>query len=435
MIKGIIVILATFVAINSHADVYTNFGAGTSAIGSAQGVRYSTRDLLSNYYVPAGLTDWNEVKVSASLLYSIDNFKDLGNIVVDSKKYGSSSQSTGDVDTDTPDLNNLMLGVFVPSSKKKGTGLSLFTSMPVGKFLSVETQSAYYPQYSMYQSDGQRMNAAINYHSKWNDSLDYSLGVHMFFVTGSTIITRFPTSSGGQPSSSNADLKVDVKPAFAPSFSLRKKWDETTEYSLAYVGERDAKLAFNANNAINVFVSPIPIIVDGKASLYYDPDLLSVHMKKKMSSGNLNIGIELERWSQFKSSVMIMEITGGTSFEQLNIDQGFKDVVSPRIAWQSAGEDSWWTIGYAYRPSPMTRSVDESNYLDSDKQVLGTSYSRRANSIFGLVDMENKWGFALQVHRLNEKFIQKNETDSVGYPGYTIGGNVFTVGFHIEAGL
>lgn len=433
--KGIVLILSFIISLNLKADVSTNFGSGTSAIGSAQGVRYSNRDLLSNYYVPANLVEWKKVKVSASLLYSVDSFKDLDNVVIDSKKYGSSSQNTGNVNTDTPDLNNLILGIVVPSNNSKSAGLSIFASMPVGKFLSVETQSAYYPQYTMYQSDGQRMNAAVNYHSKWNESLDYSLGLHMFFVTGSTIVTRFPTSSVGQPSSSNADLKVDVKPAFAPSFSLRKKWNSSTEYSFSYIGERDAKLAFNANNSINVFVSPIPIIVDGNASLYYDPELISVHMKKKFAPGDFHFGLEVERWSKYKSSVMIMKITGGTTFEQLNIDQSFKDVVSPRIAWHSGGDESWWTVGYAYRPSPMERSVDESNYLDTDKQVLGVSYSRRANKVFGLFTLDHSWGAALQLHKLNDRYVEKEKTDSVGYPGYTISGNVFTIGLHFEAEL
>lgn len=427
-------ILAWTSAIN--ADVYTNFGAGTLGLGSATAIRYSDKDLMANYYTPAALTDWDQIKVSASLLYSVDMFKDLGSIVTDSKKYGSSSTVTGDVDTDTPDLSNLLLGVVVPSRTKKNSGLALFTSMPVGKFLSVETQSAYYPQFMMYQSDGQRMNASLQYFWRRPSNIDYSIGVHMFFVTGSTMVSRFPSSSDSEPSSSNIDLKVDVKPAFAPSFSMRYKSPKaSSEYSMSIIGERNAKLAFNANNSINVFVSPIPIVVDGTSSLYYDPLQVNLSYKKKFSSSSMFLGVEWENWEKFQSSVMLMDISGANNFEQINVDRDFKNIVSPKFAWMYGNDKSWWSLGYSFRPSPVPFSLDEANYLDSDRHIIATSYNQSVDSIFGLIDTKAQWGIGLQIHKLQDRYIDKSESDSVGYPGYTISGEVYSLSVHIQTEL
>ena len=413
----------------------TSYGSGTTALGSAQGIRYTKKDLLSNYYLPAALTDIDEITYSFSLISSVENFKDLKSIVIDSVKYGSSTKSTGNVDTDTPDVNNLVLGFYMPSGKSNKAGLSVFASMPVAKFLSVETQSAYYPQYMMYLSDSQRMNGSLQFSWRTKQQWDLSFGLHMFFSTGSTVVSRFPTSTSGQPSSSNIDLKVDVKPSFAPSFSFRKKISEEDSVFFSFIGERDAKLAFKANNNVNVFVSPIPINVDGTSSLYYDPNLLNIGWKKSFLRGDLFTSLEWENWSTFKSSVMIMNISGTGSFEQLNVDSKFKDIFTPRIAWKSRGERSWWTAGYAYRPSPVTRSIDESNYLDSDRHVLGVSFNRRAKKVLGLYSLAHSWGVGLQWQHLNKRFVEKQEADSVGYPYYEIAGDVFSVGIHFESEL
>ena len=435
LIRGFIVALSLFIGQSAMADVQSMFGMGISSIGSSGAIRSSKSDLLSNYFTPSALTDYEEVKVAASFLYSVDNFKDIDSVVTDSVKYGASSTKTDNVDTDTPDLNNLLLGLIIPSSRKgKKHGLAAFTTMPFGKFLAVETQSAYYPQYMMYQSDGQRMTASFHFYDDWNESWDYSIGYHMYFATGSTVVTRFPSSSDSQPSSSNVDLKVEVKPAFAPSFSLRKKLKEA-QIDFSYIGERDAKLAFNADNSINVFVSPVPIVVDGNSSLYYDPMQIQIGYQKHFAKSSLYLGLEYEKWSDFKSSVMVMDISGANSFEQLNIDRSFKDIYVPRIAWSTGSDDSKWTVGYSYRPSPVKFGLDESNYLDSDRQILGFSYQMTGQKLFGLFDLDYRWGTAFQVHRLNNRYIQKQESDSVGYPGYEIGGEVYSLAVQIETNL
>ena len=130
-----------------------------------------------------------------------------------------------------------------------------------------------------------------------------------------------------------------------------------------------------------------------------------------------------------------MDISGANSFEQLNIDRSFKDIYVPRIAWSTGSDDSKWTVGYSYRPSPVKFGLDESNYLDSDRQILGFSYQMTGQKLFGLFDLDYRWGTAFQVHRLNNRYIQKQESDSVGYPGYEIGGEVYSLAVQIETNL
>jgi hypothetical protein len=258
----------------------------------------------------------------------------------------------------------------------------------------------------------------------------------MFFVTGSTMVSRFPSSSDSEPSSSNIDLKVDVKPAFAPSFSMRyKTQDKKSEYSLSIIGERNAKLAFSANNSINVFVSPIPLNIDGTSSLYYDPLQVSLNYKKNFSSSSMFVGLEWENWEKFQSSVMLMDITGTSDFEQINVDREFKNIVSPKIAWTLGNDKSWWSIGYSYRPSPVPFGLDEANYLDADRHIIASSYNRNIESILGLIDMKAQFGIGIQVHKLKDRYIKKSESDSVGYPGYTISGEVLSLAVHLQTEL
>lgn len=418
-----------------QADIQNMYGQGVESLGSAAAVRTSSSDLLSNSMQPAALTDWRETSWAAQFLYVGDQFSDLTDIVVDSERFGGASRQVGNVDTDVTDIQNLLLGVVVPSKQKNShKGLAVFANMPVGSFLSIETQSAYYPQYMLYHSDGQRLSSSAHFFDRWSETWDYSVGLHMYFATGSSLSSRFPGSSDSEPRSSSVDLKVEVKPAFAPSFSLRRR-TAFSETLFSVIAERNAKMAFSADNAINVFVSPVPLRVDGMASLYYDP--LHVQWAYHFKDRNLDwhFAMDYEAWSRFRSSVVIMEISGANSFEQLFVDQKFYDVVSFRAGLQWQLPAARLSFGYGYRPSPVRHDQENSNYLDSDRQIFGFSFQSLRPLSLEWLGREFRWGLGAQLQRLNRLQVSKQLSDSIGYPSYKIGGELYALSIQIQSDL
>ncbi len=113
-------------------------------------------------------------------------------------------------------------------------GLNL--AMPTQKMLGVETQSSYYPQYAMYFADTQRMMMNFAYGWKYSDTLSVGLGLHFYLVTGSTVRTVLPATDPSDRRTSNLDVKLEVKPAVAPSLGLIQKFGNGHTMMFSYIG-------------------------------------------------------------------------------------------------------------------------------------------------------------------------------------------------------
>ncbi|MFK8138859.1 MAG: hypothetical protein AB8E15_10900 [Bdellovibrionales bacterium] len=424
-------ILFLLVSINLNADIQTLFGTGFSGVGGATAVRTKAYDLFGAYYNSALFTYYDSIQVSFGYQFGTENFKDINSVVTDSAKYGG-DDLTGDIDTDVDEFHNTQLAVVLPF-KYGNWGqaqISFITSLPMLKFLNIETQSSFYPEYSLYESDTQRLNLATYLSYKNSKDYRFSVGAHVYFATGSTVNSRLPSSTGDR--SSTMDIAIEVKPALSFSFAFLKEFSNGHSIGAQVVDERNAKLAFKADTEVNVLgPGAVPIVIDGSSSLYYDPRQFSASYAIPMDDIDLHFSFEMEQWSLFDSRVVVMEITGSNSFEQLNIETNFQDVYSPKFAIVKNFDSSRWIAGYSYRTSPVTRDVDEANYLDSAKHIIGFGWQRLNPKFLGK-EWNGSFSIFSQIHLLENEKVTKLESDSVGYPNYEVGGQAISLGSQIE---
>jgi hypothetical protein len=418
-------------SLNAKADLQSLYGLGSSSAALVGANRTKPTEAFMSSYNPAVLAEFPDSTVSFGWQGSYDHFDKLKDVVIDNETIGgSNTNNRGNVDTNVDDTNVAMVSAaFRLHASKNNKTLGLNLAIPTQKVLGVETQSSYYPQYAMYFADTQRMMMNFAYGWKYSDTLSVGLGIHMYLVTGSTVRSVLPATDPSDRRTSNLDVKLEVKPSVAPSFGMIKKFDYGNTAMFSYIGERDAKLALDSRNAVNVLsASPIPVNFNGSSSLYYDPEIFSLSYNKAFLTWDYFLTVDFERWSKFAGSNVIMKFDADTSFEQIVEDTRYNDIFAVRTGSTFYGSHSEYNVGLGYRPSPVPRPTGNTNFLDADKIMLGLGYTRELQPIEGFTDKVSNLSFHVQGHYLIPKKVTKTDNTLIGSPGYTMEGFVVSYG-------
>ena len=235
-------------SLNARADLQSLYGLGSSSAALVGSNRTKPTEAFLSSYNPAVLAEFADSTVSLGWQGSYDQFDKLKDVVIDNETIGgSNTNNRGNVDTNVDDTNVAMLSAaFRLHASKNNKTFGFNLAIPTQKILGVETQSSYYPQYAMYFADTQRMMMNFAYGWKYSETLSVGVGIHMYLVTGSTVRSVLPATDPMDRRTSNLDVKLEVKPSVAASIGLIEKLEYGNTLTFSYIGERNAKLAFDA---------------------------------------------------------------------------------------------------------------------------------------------------------------------------------------------
>lgn len=392
------------------ASQLTSFGLGAKNQALVNSASSVPLDAYAQVYNPALIGFFNKKEVSFSMQGAFTFFEKINQVLTDTTQLGGASNTTGEVSTKTPDTFSLSVAYAQPINEKFAFGI--FLSSPVEKILTIDTQDSFVPQYSMYLSDTQRFNSGLNFSYKASEDLSLGFGGQLYLVTAST--ARFRLPGGGN---STSRLRMDVRPGIAPTLAVTKTWDKS-KTSLIYWGKQDNRLLLENNTTLSL-IAPTDLIFAGRSSIAFDPDTFILSHAYKNDIDMWSIAAHFERWSEYSGSTMNLSFqTFAATFSQTLPQSRFKDVISLRAGYEHKWQSCALRGGYAFVPTPVPDQSGDANYVDSDKHVLGLGIS-----LFkGALDI------ATQLHYLVPKQITKNSSQSIGYPGYKIGGIALSYG-------
>jgi len=429
------ILLVLLVSSQVKADLSSTYGFGSSTAALANANRAYSYDAYTVERNTA-LMSYDGSRTSFGIVGGVDFFSDISSVQLDSTYIGGSS-SYGDVNTDVPDTLNFVFGsIWSLSHGERAWRVGVTFSTPIDKLTEPSTQDPYEPQYVMYGSDTQRTSLLVGSSLYLGKGWTAGLGAHYYLVQAATFKARMPSSSVGTPKTSTANLKATVKPSFAPTFGFA--WEEKDHHrlSLNYVGERNGKIKLQ-NDASMGIVSPssVPVGFDASASLFYDPETWSVGGWHVLGGWDWHWAVDYEKWSRFDGSYMKLYFrTFQGSLTQYPVDTQYRDIWVPRIGVRIPYGESGWSIGYAYRPTPVPDQSGETNFLDADRDILSTGYDFKTR-FGGLLESDVTIQSHLQYQRLRTKTVTKTSSTQIGATGYKIEGYVVSYGITLSAGL
>jgi long-subunit fatty acid transport protein len=224
---------------------------------------------------------------------------------------------------------------------------------------------------------------------------------------------------------------MNVKPAISPLAGIAWQPNEADSWSLNYEGVRDHKVATTFQSEMDVGVVKPTIVIDSSASMFYDPETFSLGYAHDYGSGDFLVGVDYERWSRFSGSYLKLDVKQGSNWIQYPLDSGYHDTWVPRVGFTHRFGEDRWSFGYAFKPSPTPSLEKQTNFVDSDRHIVGTGYEVDTR-IFGLLDKPVKFDFHLQAHYLIPKDITKENPTDIGGPGYQVKGWVFSYGVNLN---
>lgn len=419
--------------LSAYADVSSTYGLGSSSAALAGANKTFTYDAFASARVPSLMSNQNVSEFSLGFLGAQAIFPNINSVLTDSDYLGGST-TTGNVNTSVQSTELFLLGTELAvgkSARKFRVGVTF--AVPVSKLAAVETKDVYTPQYSMYMSDANKLQATLGVSWKAWERWSFGIGTHVFFSTGATMQSRLPTD-GSTRRTSSVNFKVDVKPAVAAIASLTyEPWNDHL-FTLAYIGERDARMSFNTYTGIGILgPNPVPLYLNGRASLFYDPEIYSFGYGLRQESTQWMLGLDWERWSRFDGAVVKLDFQNNPSFNQYAPDMRHKDIMVPRVGVSTKwGGDNDFQTGYAFRPSPVPDQTGETNFLDSDRHIVGMGYIFHIRSLW-LAEIPARLATHVQWQELVPKKVVKNSGTYIGAPSYDIKGSVYSYGLNMTA--
>lgn len=413
----------------ARADMQGLYGFGSSTAALAGANRARSLDAYAVATNPALMSKKDGIQLTLGYLGSVDQFDKIENVVVDNTTLGAGSVQTGKFNTDVPDVANYLIGAIFPVVHNKYRWrLGFIFQVPFDKIIENKTDDYYRPQFALYQTDAQRVNWSVG-GSMAFDKLSIGLTGTLYFKTNTNLVSRMPTGAG---QSASANTAITIRPAIAPTVSLNYELGEGNDLSLFYTAAKDYRADFVVEAAIGLFTNPSPLNFNGNASLFYDPEVFSIGHAYRYSRWDFLTSVDYEKWSPYDGSMIKLDFTTFTSsLSQIRTNTKFKDIVVPRVGVTYDLENGQsLRLGYAFRPSPVPDQKGDSNFLDSDRHIIGLGHSFKFGSLFGLVDGNFSFDSHLQAQRFVSKKVDKTgPSTTIGFPGYTIAGTVFSYGF------
>jgi long-subunit fatty acid transport protein len=426
--------LILFLAASAHADMDHIFGYGSTTAALAGSNRARSYDAFTILQCPALMSFKEKEEMSTGLLVAADFFDDLDNVIVDNPYVGGTAVKYGKVDTDVPDVFNFMLAsIWTLKDSPAAWRFGMTMNLPGDKVMEPQTKDIYLPQYAMYLANTQRLGLNFALSRKYGDKFAVGLGVAYYLMTGATVQARL-TADGTPAKTSTANLKMIVRPAIAPLIGVAFAPSTTETWTLNYKGVKDARVATKFDSTIEA-VGSAPFIFNANGSIFYDPEIFSLGYAHVVDTWEYTAALDYERWSQFDGAVVKFEFQTFTgTFKQYPFDTWYKDIWVPRVGLSHYLSPGYIRFGYAWKPSPTPDMRNETNFLDSDRHILGLGYDWEGG-LFGLVDKVVRWSTFVQGHYLIPREVVKSDPTFIGAPGYTVQGYVLSAGINLTINL
>jgi long-subunit fatty acid transport protein len=435
-VSTLLVVLLFFVS-SASADIDHMYGFGSTTAASAGSNKARSYDAYTIQLNPALMSFSPGGQVSTGFLGAVDHFEKLQNVVIDNTYVGGSSVRSGDVETNVPDTFTFLIGtVTALSENEKAWRFGIGLGFPGDKLMEPTTKDIYQPEYAMYMSDTQRFAANFALSRKFGEHVAVGLGLSYHLMTGATVLGRLPQDGGaGNPKTTTGDLKMVVRPTFSPLFGFVVQPDENHSIAFNYKGARDARVATKFDSTIEL-VGTAPLIFSADGSIFYDPETYTGAYSFRSGRWDMNAALDYERWEPFDGAVVHFKFdTFTNSFKQYQFHTRYHDIWVPHVGLTFRPIDTeMWHLGYAYKPSPTPSLQGESNFLDSDRHIVGLGYDFQTGT-FGMLDTPVKWSTHLQCHYLIPRSVKKDDPTYIGAPGYEVKGYVISYGLNLTVEL
>jgi 16S rRNA (adenine1518-N6/adenine1519-N6)-dimethyltransferase len=394
------------------------YGAQNTSLGNAT-VALPT-DAFSQNYNPALMSLQKAPLFTLGIDGAITKFNGISQVVVDTPSLGGTQVQTGDVSTITSDTFLATLAFQTPLSLKKKDPLHIgfYLISPVEKIASINSQDSFQPEYALYLNDTEKFMIGTNLSLKLWDFLSLGLGGELYFAQGASATSRLPAQGN-----STARLAIDEKPLVAPVAGLAIELNPFWTLGLSFHGREDYTSNISIQDNISI-VGPTPINFTATSSLFFDPDTYRVGAGYSDGKSVLGLSADYQRWVGFNGTVIALHYSTFTqTFGQTLPPTPYHDVINLHAGAEHTFDRVSLRCGYSFLPTPVPDQSGESNILDSDKHViaLGGGYAFRSD----FLDASMKLDLVGFVQMLQSKTVVKNSSQSIGYPGYTIGGNVY----------
>jgi long-subunit fatty acid transport protein len=422
-------VLTLFYGVCSWAGAFNQLGFGARNKSMGNATVGMPVDAFSQAYNPALMAFQPDHVFSIGLEGVTTSFTNINHVITNTPALGASAVTYGDISTSTPDVMLYTIG-YVTSVYEGHNPLRLgiIFIAPVQRLFEVETPDDFQPSYSMYTTDMQRLVPSVSLAMALTDNFSIGIEGNVYVVSGVSSHQTLP--AGGN---STSDYAMDVRTGIAPEAGVY--WAITPQIStgFSYRGKEDYRSQINVDATISL-LGPNDLLFTNNASLDYDPDMFLTGVTYKDDSHNTYaLAAKLELWNGFSGGAVQMNFQGSYtgSFSQTLPSTPFHNTLSGHFGYQHEFSHSQIRGGYAYVPTPVPdpNQYQYSNILDANKHELyaGWGYKWDKTILDGTLALDLV-GFVDYLVPIN---VTKNDSQAIGYPGYSIGGIIMGYGLTV----
>jgi hypothetical protein len=173
------------------------------------------------------------------------------------------------------------------------------------------------------------------------------------------------------------------------------------------------------------------------SSLYFEPQAIEGEVQHDFGPLKASAGMSYQLWGSYRPpSVRIEALDANRTIRATEIPPlSLRNTWNPRASLDLplARHRTWFSLGYQFRPTPLTDLSGPANLVDSDTHVVGLSF-RHAIPSSEVFPLPLTLGLFGQVHFFSARKITK-ATETIGAPGYDLDGNSYIYGANLQLSL
>lgn len=357
-------------------------------------------------------------------------FDEIGAVVVENSTIGDQTLY-GSPSVEPPLALGQSLGMsytFTEYSLKPSFGLSVYT--PLQRIAYFDATDGYQPQYVYYHQQRQtpeiQLGGGIALSEKWTLGVGAQLGFSS--TTNANVFLQNGTSK-----SSTLNVTTSFKPQIAPFIGFGFLPSDSHRFGAVLRSALKQEQTVQIQSSARVIgnTSTLDFTVPASGSLGYVPASFSFgYQFLRPRSYSIFTQIEYQAWSMYRASTLsldqatIDQCVGGCGIQfspTLSPDSNYRDIVVPKIGAEISSSSIRYRASYVYRPSILASfPTDSGNALDTDEHRFALGLG---------LDTWIKVDLHASLSVLQQANVSKETPDTIGYPGYFVGGYLWSTGF------
>ncbi len=415
-----ILILGQVLVPSSYADMFDTYGFDPKGMAMTGAVCALADTAAAAYYNPAGLGKVKNSSFGISYMFSAPSMDVM--------------EAAGPVEG-IPDDDELSLGAFTLAMAMDltqmarlnrqvtfGLGLSIMDDMSIITLEDVEESRH---RFIRYGCPLKRLNIYLGTGVEAvSKKLWIGGGAHIM-VTGEGALNLeadvgdLSTTENITPS--QQDIWMNMNAALNPTFGVI--WQPMENINIGFSYKDDIYVSFDpfsANIDLLIGDHAAAISAGAEISCYYHPTTLRSGISYQIGALAVEVGITCEKWSQFSRGNTRDARKESPDFQDTfnygcGVDYDISDVNRFKLS------DVAIYGGYQYAPSPVPDQPGNSNYLDTDRHILGLGAGFSFKDPFGIIIHPITIGTAIQ-----DQILMKRTVHKEAVPDYTIQGKVLS---------